>query len=124
VNGVYSLIHIILMFFIRSGNHKFYIQFSRLLRLQSFRITLYIYKASTYLPLILSKQEMSLSQSQVAVHSVFVVLFGYLLHGRNRHRQHLATPSQHKTAAICKQLNSNANLSENRHSLVLGVREP
>jgi hypothetical protein len=33
---VYSLIHIIL-----SGNHKFYIQFSHLLRLQSFRITLY-----------------------------------------------------------------------------------
>jgi hypothetical protein len=59
---------------------------------------------------------MSLSQSQVAVHSVFVVLFGYLLHGRNRHRQHLATPSQHKTAA-----NSNANLNENRHSLVLGL---
>jgi hypothetical protein len=25
-----------------SGNHKFYIQYSRLLRLQSFRITLYI----------------------------------------------------------------------------------
>jgi hypothetical protein len=74
---------------------------------------LYIYKASTYLPLIVSKQEMSLfSPSQVAVHSVFVVLFGYLLHGRNRHRQHLPTPSQHKTAA-----NSNANLSENRHSL-------
>jgi hypothetical protein len=30
-----------LMFFIQSGNHKFYIQFSRLLGLQSFRITLY-----------------------------------------------------------------------------------
>jgi hypothetical protein len=29
-------------FFMWSGNHKFYIQFSRLLRLQSFRITLYI----------------------------------------------------------------------------------
>jgi hypothetical protein len=28
-------------FFMWSGNHKFYIQFSRLLRLQSFRITLY-----------------------------------------------------------------------------------
>jgi hypothetical protein len=40
---VYSLIHIILMFFLMwSGNHKFYIEFSRLLRLQSFRITLYI----------------------------------------------------------------------------------
>jgi hypothetical protein len=45
-NGVYSLIHIILMFFIRSGNHKFYIQFLRLLGLQSFRfrITLYFKK--------------------------------------------------------------------------------
>jgi hypothetical protein len=41
VKGVYSLIHIILMFFIWSGNHKFYIQFLRLLALQSFRITLY-----------------------------------------------------------------------------------
>jgi hypothetical protein len=41
VNGVYSLIHIILMFFVRSGNHKFYIQFLRLLGLQSFTITLY-----------------------------------------------------------------------------------
>jgi hypothetical protein len=29
-------------FFMWSGNHKFYIQFSRLLRLQSFKITLYI----------------------------------------------------------------------------------
>jgi hypothetical protein len=28
-------------FLMWSGNHKFYIQFSRLLRLQSFRITLY-----------------------------------------------------------------------------------
>jgi hypothetical protein len=41
VNDVYSLIHITLMFFIRCGNHKFYIQFLRLLRLQSFRVTLY-----------------------------------------------------------------------------------
>jgi hypothetical protein len=39
---MYSLIHIILMFFIRSGNHKFYIQFLRLLELQSFIIILYI----------------------------------------------------------------------------------
>jgi hypothetical protein len=39
---VYSLIHITLMFFIWSGNHKFYIQFLRLvLRLQSFIVTLY-----------------------------------------------------------------------------------
>jgi hypothetical protein len=30
-----------MIFFMWSGNHKFYIQFSRLLRLQSFRITLY-----------------------------------------------------------------------------------
>jgi hypothetical protein len=35
-------IHIILMFFIWSGNHKFYIQFLRLLGLQSFIITLYV----------------------------------------------------------------------------------
>jgi hypothetical protein len=34
----YSLIHIILMFFIWSGNHKFHIQFLRLLGLQSFII--------------------------------------------------------------------------------------
>jgi hypothetical protein len=37
----YSLIHIILMFSMWSGNHKFYIQFLRLLRLQTFIITLY-----------------------------------------------------------------------------------
>jgi hypothetical protein len=30
-----------------SGNHKFYIQFSRLLRLQSFRITLYNLRGPT-----------------------------------------------------------------------------
>jgi hypothetical protein len=30
-----------MIFLMWSGNHKFYIQFSRLLRLQSFRITLY-----------------------------------------------------------------------------------
>jgi hypothetical protein len=41
VNDVYSLIHIILKIFIRSGNHKFYIQFLRQLGLESFRITLY-----------------------------------------------------------------------------------
>jgi hypothetical protein len=41
VNGVYSLIHIILKIFIWSGNHKFYIQFLRQLGLQSFRIILY-----------------------------------------------------------------------------------
>jgi hypothetical protein len=35
---------IILMFFMRSGNHKFYIQFLRLLGLKSFRITLYFKK--------------------------------------------------------------------------------
>jgi hypothetical protein len=34
-------IHIILMFYLWSGNHKFYIQGSRLLRLQSSRITPY-----------------------------------------------------------------------------------
>jgi hypothetical protein len=39
-------LHIILMFFIWSGNHKFYIQFLRLLGLQSFIITLY--KVHTY----------------------------------------------------------------------------
>jgi hypothetical protein len=33
--------HNLMFFFMWSGNHKFYIQFSRLLRLQSFRITLY-----------------------------------------------------------------------------------
>jgi hypothetical protein len=38
----YSLIHIILMFSMWSGNHKFYIQFLRLLRLQTFIITLYL----------------------------------------------------------------------------------
>jgi hypothetical protein len=31
-----------MFFFMWIGNHKFYIQFSRLLRLQSFRITLYM----------------------------------------------------------------------------------
>jgi hypothetical protein len=46
VTHVCSLIHIILMFFIWSGNHKFYIQFLRLLGLQSFIITLY--KVHTY----------------------------------------------------------------------------
>jgi hypothetical protein len=39
----YSLVHIILMFSMWSGNHKFYIQFLRLLRLQTFIITLYYY---------------------------------------------------------------------------------
>jgi hypothetical protein len=34
-NGVYSLIHIILIIFIWSGNHKFYIKFLRQLGLQS-----------------------------------------------------------------------------------------
>jgi hypothetical protein len=48
---VFSLIHIILMFFFMwSGNHKFYIPFSRLLRLQSLRITLY-YTVSFFLRL-------------------------------------------------------------------------
>jgi hypothetical protein len=35
-----------------SGNHKFYIQFSRLLRLQSFRITLYITSLYTRLRIL------------------------------------------------------------------------
>jgi hypothetical protein len=37
-----NLTHLFDDFFMWSGNHKFYIQFSRLLRLQSFRITLYL----------------------------------------------------------------------------------
>jgi hypothetical protein len=45
VNDVYSLMHIILMFFTWSGNHKFYIQFLRLLGLQSFVI--FVEKAET-----------------------------------------------------------------------------
>jgi hypothetical protein len=45
VNSVYSLIHIILMFFIWSGNHKFHIQFLHLLGLQSFIATLCIAKS-------------------------------------------------------------------------------
>jgi hypothetical protein len=52
---VFSLIHIILMFFFMwSGNHKFYIPFSRLLRLQSLRITLY-YTVSFFLRLAIGQ---------------------------------------------------------------------
>jgi hypothetical protein len=47
VNGVYSLVHIILIFFIWSGNHKFYIQFLRLLGLQSSIITPCLYLFDT-----------------------------------------------------------------------------
>jgi hypothetical protein len=41
VNGVYSFIHIILIIFIWSGKHKFYIHFLRQLGLQLFIMTLY-----------------------------------------------------------------------------------
>jgi hypothetical protein len=51
---LYSLIHIILMFFIWSGNHKFYIQFLRLLRLQWFIITLYYFYIFSFFLLSLS----------------------------------------------------------------------
>jgi hypothetical protein len=40
-NSIFS--HHFDVFFMWSGNHKFYIQFSRLLRLQSFKITLYLF---------------------------------------------------------------------------------